>query len=114
MLLLLYWFSLFCSILFYACGIFFLQVLPCLCLVFPPSFMSPVYYPYIEKLRTILSPDDTNILDDTQKLTELILDPSKGHRSQTRQRYAQMYQLEAVGRDLIYTLHCQRANLLRA
>ena len=45
------------------------------------------------KLRTILSPDDTNILDDTQKLTELIVDPSKGHRSQTRERYAQMYHL---------------------
>ena len=70
--------------------------------------------PYIEKLWTILSPDDTNMLDDTQKLTELILDPSKGHISQTRESYAQMYQLEAVGRDLIYTLHCQRANLLRA
>ena len=70
--------------------------------------------PYLARLTNILTPILGNLDTNTEKLFELIVDCSSTRLdSNLTENNNIQSQIESIGRDLLYTLHCQRATMLR-
>ena len=68
----------------------------------------------ISRLTNILTPILGNLDTNTEKLFELIVDCSSTRLdSNLTENNNIQSQIESIGRDLLYTLHCQRATMLR-
>ena len=70
--------------------------------------------PYLARLTNMLTPILGNLDTNTEKLFELIVDCSSTRLdSNLTENNNIQSQIESIGRDLLYTLHCQRATMLR-